>query len=245
MTSDPPSTDAVAIQRSYYAETAADYDQMHLMDAEHNLALRYIMSHMRLHGLESILDVGCGTGRGVKALLDEGLDVTGVEPVKALLDAGCESHGLPRERMLEGSGESLTFGDGAFDATMELGVLHHVPDPAKVVAEMLRVSRRAVFISDSNRFGQGRFAWRLMKIAAWKLGVWGVLDFVRTRGKGYTISDEDGLAYSYSVYDSFRQLADWADQIHVLPTSPMTSRSWMHPLATCSHALLIATRNAE
>ena len=233
---------ATAIQRSYYAETASDYDQMHLMDAEHNLALDHICTIMQHADLSTILDVGCGTGRGVKHLLDKGLDVTGVEPVKALLEAGCKQHGLPTERMLEGNGERLNFADKSFDATVELGVLHHVPDPRKVVAEMIRVSRRAIFISDCNRFGQGHFAARLIKIAAWKMGLWKPIDFVRTRGKGYTISKEDGLAYSYSVYDSYNQLADWADQMHVIPTSAMTANSWLHPLATCSHVLLVAIR---
>jgi SAM-dependent methyltransferase len=235
---------AVSIQREYYAETAAAYDRMHLMDAEHNLALEYIARDMRHWNMQSILDVGCGTGRGVKFLLDHALDVTGVEPVMALLETGCRDHGLPAERMLQGTGESLQFADKSFDASMELGVLHHVQNPGKVVAEMIRVSRRAIFISDCNRFGQGRFLGRLIKVAAWKLGLWSAIDYVRTRGKGYTISKEDGLAYSYSVYDSFDQLADWADHIHVIPTSPMTANSWLHPLAACSHVLLVALRNS-
>ena len=143
-----PDTSAISIQRKYYADTASDYDQMHLMDAEHNVALDHICSEMFRMNLSSMLDVGCGTGRGVKYLLDRKLDVKGVEPVQALLDAGCKQHDLPSDRMLLGSGEKLSFEDNAFDATMELGVLHHVPDPPMVVAEMIRVSRRAIFISD-------------------------------------------------------------------------------------------------
>ena len=237
--------DAKNIQRNYYAETASDYDQMHLMDAEHNLALSHFTAEMNRLGVNTMLDVGCGTGRGVKFLLDRGVDVTGVEPVRELLDAGIEQHSLPAERMLEGTGESLAFDDKSYDCSMELGVLHHVPDPSRVVAEMIRVSRKAIFISDSNRFGQGRFVWRLIKIAAWKMKLWGLLDFIRTKGKGYTISEEDGLAYSYSVYDSFNQLAAWADSIHVIPTSPSTATSWLHPVATASHVLLVATRDND
>lgn len=194
---------AVQIQRKYYSDTAAQYDQMHLMDAEHNLALDYICSSMFQLNLSTMLDVECGTWRGVKYPLDRDLDVKGIEPVLGLLDAGCRQHGLPAERMLRGSGEALEFADQSFEAAMELGVLHHVPNPAKVVAEMIRVSKRAIYISDCNRFGQGTFVGRLSKIAAWKLGLWNAIDFIRTRDKGYTISEEDGLAYSYRVYDSF------------------------------------------
>lgn len=240
--SDQQTSDAVLIQRQYYSETATQYDQMHLLDAEHNLALQHISTELSCLKLTSILDVGCGTGRGVKFLLDRDFDVTGIEPVQALLDAGCVQHQLPRERMLSGSGENLAFADDFFDASMELGVLHHVPNPAKVVAEMIRVSRRAIFISDCNRFGQGSFLSRLIKIGAWKTGLWKPIDLLRTRGKGYTISKEDGLAYSYSVYDSFDQLAEWADEITLIPTSKATAKSWLHPLATCSHLLLVAVK---
>ncbi len=234
---------AESIQKHYYTKTADKYDEMHLMDPEHNLALEYIHRLAVSIGLSSVLDVGCGTGRGVKFLLNRGVDVTGIEPVRALLETGRLNHLLPADRMLEGSGESLPFSDAAFDASMELGVLHHVPNPAKVVAEMIRVSRRAIFISDCNRFGQGSFLSRLIKIGAWKTGLWKPIDLLRTRGKGYTISKEDGLAYSYSVYDSFDQLADWADEITLIPTSKATAKSWLHPLATCSHVLLVAMKS--
>lgn len=233
---------AVAIQQQYYAQTAAEYDQMHLMDPEHNLALEHVAAALEQHKLRSVLDVGCGTGRGVKYLLSRGFDATGVEPVRALLEQGCQKHGLPSERMLEGTGEALQFPDKAFDATVELGVLHHVRHPELVVREMLRVSRHAVFISDCNRFGQGRFVARLLKLAAWKCGMWGAVDLLRTRGKGYTISKEDGLAYSYSIYDSFDQLAAWADTMYVLPTVSASYHSWCHPLLNCSHALLVALK---
>ena len=243
MTDHPGSTaDAIQIQRKYYAQTAGVYDQMHLMDQEHNLALSYIESELSRLGLNSVLDVGCGTGRGVMRLLAAGFDVKGVEPVAALLKSGMSSHNLPPERMIEGSGEALPFAEQSFDAVMELGVLHHVPNPAVVVREMTRVARHAIFLSDSNRFGQGRFLWRLFKVAAWKLGLWPVLDWIRTRGKGYTISKEDGLAYSYSVYDSFDVLAEWADAIYVIPTSKMTTKSWVFPATSASHGLLIAVR---
>ncbi len=233
---------AIQIQRKYYAQTAAAYDQMHLMDQEHNLALAYIEAELKRLGLNSVLDLGCGTGRGVMRLLTAGLDVKGVEPVAELLKNGMMSHNLPPERMIEGSGEALPFADQSFDAVMELGVLHHVPNPAVVVREMTRVARHAIFLSDSNRFGQGRFLWRLAKVAAWKLGVWPFLDWLRTRGKGYTISKEDGLAYSYSVYDSFDALAEWADVIYIIPTSKMTTKSWVFPAISASHGLMVAVR---
>lgn len=237
------SSSPTSIQRDYYAQTAKNYDAMHLMDQEHNEALEWMSLRMQQLNLLSILDIGCGTGRGVKFSLSHGFDAIGIEPVQELLETGRQRHGLPPERMLQGSGEQLPFEDKSFDATIELGVLHHVRYPKKIVAEMMRVSRRAIFISDCNRFGQGRFCWRLTKLIAWKLGLWPGINFLKTSGKGYTISEEDGLAYSYSVYDSLDQLTQWADKITIVPTSKQTAHSWLHPLLTTSHVLLIAERN--
>ena len=61
------------------------------------------------------------------------------------------------------------------------------------------MARRVVVINDSNRFGQGSWPARLFKLLLYKLGVWRAFNFLRTRGKGYQISEGDGLFYSYSV----------------------------------------------
>lgn len=68
------------------------------------------------------------------------------------------------------------------------------------MSEMLRVAQKAIFISDANNFGQGRFLARTAKQALNALGLWKTVDFIKTKGKGYTISEGDGLAYSYSVF---------------------------------------------
>jgi len=71
-----------------------------------------------------------------------------------------------------------------------------------------------------------------------------MLKFAQTRGRMYKITEEDGLAYSYSVYQSYDQLADWADRIYVLQTATQRPvRSWLNPLLTASHALLCAIRS--
>jgi hypothetical protein len=59
----------------------------------------------------------------------------------------------------------------------------------------------------------------------------------------YTISEGDGLTYSYSVFDSYSQLAKWADTIWLVPTENEKSvRSWLHPLITSPHVLLCAIK---
>ena len=75
---------AVRKQQQYYEQTAADYQQMHVVDGdEHYRALSYIATMARVWGISSFLDVGSGTGRAVEFLHDQGFQVRGVEPVNA------------------------------------------------------------------------------------------------------------------------------------------------------------------
>ena len=107
---------------------------------------------------------------------------------------------------------------------------------------MMRVSSKAVFISDSNRFGQGSFEKRLLKLIIYKLGLWKIGDFIKTKGRGYIITESDGLSYSYSVYDSYETLEKWAHKIIFIPTAESAVKSWLHPLITSSHILVCAIK---
>ncbi len=239
------SESAEALQARYYEQSVSSYDSMHNAseDHEHNLALQYIEMISNAFGLRTFLDVGAGTGRGICFLRDRGKEVRGVEPVAAMIEKA-ELNGVPKGLLLQGSGYDLPFADGAFDAVFECGVLHHVADPGRVVAEMIRVARRAVFLSDSNRFGQGGTAARLVKTALWKCGLWPAARFIQTKGKMYTLSEGDGLAYSYSVFDSYDQLAARMQQIWLLPTAGGPAKlSWAHPLLTSTHVLLCAFKD--
>ena len=236
---------AIQIQRRYYTETAAVYESMHAQESAGDPRIRqFILAILRMVDAQSILDVGSATGRGLRefaAALPGGL-VCGVEPVGALVQQGVEAGITQTVSMLQASGEALPFADGSFDAVSEFSILHHVANPSAVVKEMLRVARRAVIIVDCNRFGQGSLPARLFKLFLYKIGMWHAFNFVRTWGKRYQISEGDGLFYSYSVYDSYKIVAAWADRILVLPNGPTRSRSWFHPLLTAEGVILIALR---
>ena len=237
------------MQKEYYERTADVYDEMHVaQDDEHYLALRYVSGLIQQQRMASVLDVGCGTGRGLKYLIQTNptLRVQGIEPVEALVQRAVRYNSIPAERISIAHGQALPFANASFDAVCEFGVLHHVPKPNDVVREMTRVAKKAIFLSDENRFAQGSAISRWGKLALCKMGVFPVAYHLKTRGKGYRYSEGDGVAFSYSVYDAFEVLSMWADRLFLIPTDPVSSdKGWLHPLMTSFHILLCAIRDDE
>jgi ubiquinone/menaquinone biosynthesis C-methylase UbiE len=198
----------VDIQRQYYTQTAEQYDEMHLThDWEHLLALHLLAGYIEFYKIRSILDVGAGTGRTLLWLKQRfpELILKGIEPVAALRQKGHEK-GLTPEDLVDGDAYQIPFADNSFDLVCEFAVLHHVRYPKRVVQEMSRIASNMICISDCNFMGQGALPLRLLKWLIFSLGLWSIADRIKTYGKGYTISEGDGLAYSYSVYQSLPYL---------------------------------------
>lgn len=240
--------EAVRIQREYYTATASQYDSMHSREGDDDpRTLTLVVAMLRSAGAHTLLDVGAGTGRGIRRLAEAmpELSARGIEPVAALIDQAASKNGLPPGSLIRGTGETLPFLDASFDAVCSFALLHHVPRPEAVVREMLRVARKAVVIIDGNRFGQGRWPIRLLKLALYKMRLWNSVNFLKTRGRGYLITEGDGLAYSYSVYDSFRQISAWADRVILIPVDTAKPRSWFHPLLTSGGIILCALKDTQ
>jgi ubiquinone/menaquinone biosynthesis C-methylase UbiE len=239
---------AVSIQRQYYAETAAEYDAMHTGEGDDNpRILRLVRTFLRMIEARSVLDVGAGTGRGVRYLMDNlpGVSVHGVEPVAARIEQAVQHKGIPENVILQGVGEALPFADASVDAVCAFGMVHHLPLPDAVIREMLRVARKAVFIADSNRFGQGLWPVRFLKLALYRAGLWRFVKFLQTGGKGYILSEGDGVHFSYSIFDSIDRIAEWADQVILIPIDPPKSQSWFQPLLTASSLMVVALKDFD
>jgi ubiquinone/menaquinone biosynthesis C-methylase UbiE len=236
---------AVAIQRKYYTETAARYDSMHAHEGGADASIaKFVHAFARMLEVRTILDVGTATGTAMRELKQAMPDVfvCGIEPVAALVDQAASQGATSCGPIVQATGEALPFPDASFDAVCEFATLHHAANPAAVVSEMLRVARKAVFLCDSNRFGQGSMPAKVLKLALYKTKLWPAFNYLRTGGKGYRITEGDGLAYSYSVYDSLETIARWADRVLLIPTGGEKSGSWYHPLLTSSGVLVCALR---
>jgi SAM-dependent methyltransferase len=234
------------IQRKYYSEIASFYNSMHVLkDDPHYIALRYMLIFVKSLKISNVLDVGCGTGRGVNYLMENNINVKGIDPVLTMLEQGHKKHNISKELLICGDGEYLPFRENQFEAVCEFGVLHHVKNPNIMIKEMMRVANKAIFLSDNNTFGGGNKYYRIIKLFLYKMRLWYWLHWIRTGGKGYYYSDLDGVAYSYSLYESLDLLSEWADRIIIIPTQNLKDKGLFQPLLTSSHVLLCAIKENE
>lgn len=240
----PHSPDIPAdIQAGYYARTANEYDSRHIVGAtEHEFALAILLGALDYLDARSLLDVGSGTGRVLQyfARKKPDLRVVGVEPIPELRVAGYEK-GISREMLIDGDATNLRFPADSFDVVCAFGVLHHIAIPNRAVAEMLRLAKMAVFISDANNFGQGSAAARLVKQVLRATGLWPLANLLKTHGKGYTLSEGDGLAYSYSVFDSYDQVRRGCAAVHIINTKPAAPNLFR----SAPHVALLGVKEGE
>lgn len=85
----------------------------------------------------SVLDVGCGAGWSTYLFAERGYDAAGID----LNPAAFEPPPHDRLRLAHGSGTAVPFPDGIFDAAATCQCLEHVPDPPRMLREMVRVVR--------------------------------------------------------------------------------------------------------
>jgi SAM-dependent methyltransferase len=193
---------SVAAQREYYSRTADSYNAEHVSQVdEHSVGLAWMAALIEQRQLTSVLDVGSGTGRALLYLKGRTtVTMRGIEPSPELRDVG-HRQGLSGEELTAGDALALQFPDNSFDLVCAFAVLHHVKDHRRVVSEMCRVARKAIFISDANNLGQGSRPIRAVKQGLKAFGLWRFIDLVRTGFKGYHYSEGDGVFYSYSIFD--------------------------------------------
>ncbi len=210
----------IEIQRRYYKDTAEQYSNMHIQaDDEHYFALSLLSAMLEHYELNSVLDIGSGTGRAISYLIKKqpSLNIVGIEPSKELREIGYHN-GISKSILIDGDATNLPYPDGTFDVVCEFGVLHHIKDPAKAISEMLRVSKSAIFISDDNHFGAGSLMLRTVKQLLAAVGLWGSAYWLKSLGKGYRISEGDGLSYPYSVFDNYKMIKEKCRHIHIMNT---------------------------
>ena len=234
-----PDNRAELLQRAYYASTAATYDDAHMEASEHRLGLQLMLATIRHYEFGSVLDVGSGTGRALTFIKRElpTVIVVGIEPSAELRAIGHQK-GLTANELREGDALQLPFDDQSFDLVCEFSALHHIAQPARAISEMLRVAKRGIFISDTNNFGQGGPVVRSIKQAINAAGLWSIADWIKTGGRGYSVSEGDGVAYSYSVFNDWPRIRQHCRIVHVVNTDG----AGINPYRTAAHVAVVGLK---
>lgn len=107
----------------------------------------------------SVLDVGCGPGLFSFHLNSRARRVVGCDRSAWMLK---QARGV---ETVVADAVDLPFADASFDVAFEANLLHHVEDPAAVVAGMARVAREAVVIIEVNRLNPVMFLYSLVNPA--------------------------------------------------------------------------------
>jgi SAM-dependent methyltransferase len=131
------------------AKQMADESMVRNLDAQARAIWPQEVELIRRLGLDGdlkILDAGCGTGEGASRLAElfPRAAVLGVDIVDAHLDLARRRYaGLaPRLRFEHQTIFGLAAAPGTFDLTVCRHVLHSIPHPDQVIAELARVTRR-------------------------------------------------------------------------------------------------------
>jgi ubiquinone/menaquinone biosynthesis C-methylase UbiE len=141
-------------------EEARDYDSMD--HAAVNAA--FVADFVTVwNGAGPVLDTGTGTAQIPIAFCRQvaNTQVVGVDAAESMLVVGRENTakaGLAKRIELQlADAKQLPFADASFGAVMSNSIVHHIPEPAAVLSEMIRVLRPGghIFVRDLMRPASG------------------------------------------------------------------------------------------
>lgn len=116
-----------------------------------DLQQRLMLDMMQPMRGKTILDIGCGDGTGLAALMDMGLQVTGLEPSAELLEMARRKHGQ-RVALQQGVAEDLPFDDNSFHYVSLVTTLEFADDVSGALEEACRVAKNRIFVGFINRY---------------------------------------------------------------------------------------------
>ena len=91
-----------------------------------------------------VLDVACGAAHVCEEVAPHVRQVVGIDLTSTLLELGAarlREAGVANVLLQEGNAEALPFVDGSFDVVFCRAALHHIGNPQRAVAEMVRTCR--------------------------------------------------------------------------------------------------------
>lgn len=137
----------------HYGVLPEDYFQHHDMNVKGGSALKLLHQAQELTGGKGrLLDIGTGRGELLRAAIQEGWTVKGIEPSNAFADFAVQYTGaeIKREPV-----ERCGFDAESFDVVMLAAVLEHLYNPDETIREIARILRPggALFVDVPNEKG--------------------------------------------------------------------------------------------
>ncbi len=129
--------------RREFARQAGSFEDARLNGA-FTRHLQRLVDFARPDPEDVCLDVACGTGLVARALAVRARHVTALDATPEMLETGkarADAEGVSNVVFQRGDAARLPFLDGSFSLVISRFSLHHVAEPDKVAAEMVRVCR--------------------------------------------------------------------------------------------------------
>jgi len=116
-----------------------------------NLEKKLMIDLLKPSPGQSLLDIGCGTGRYLKLFHEMGLKVTGIDPSPFMLKKATKRV-KDNSSLFLGTGENLPFEDKQFDLSIIFATLEFCQNPTLVLKEAERVTSQKIFLGVLNSF---------------------------------------------------------------------------------------------
>ena len=133
--------------QGYYDQISEGYEELHREEQEAKLRLikAEIQAIWGFESIDTLLDVGCGTGL-TSDFREYNIDVTGADPAKKLLEKA-KKKGLKSFRPVPAEAESLPFRDNEFDLVISITAIQNFNDIEKGLKEIKRVGKNRFALS--------------------------------------------------------------------------------------------------
>lgn len=110
-----------------------------------------IAGEVKAENINTIIDLGCGTGRFTKALSEKfNCNVTGVDPSVKMLSVAKETVLSPAIQFIQGDSNSIPVDDVSADMVFLSQVYHHIWDLDMFIEEARRVLRKNGYVCIRN-----------------------------------------------------------------------------------------------
>ena len=121
------------------------------------------LKHLCKGRADTILEIGCGQGAGARIICDlfSPQEYVGIDLDPKMVErAKKKGRGLNNARFLQGDAAQLPFVDGNFDLAVDFGIIHHIPNWRKALAELHRTLKT-----------NGEFFFEELPVETWERGI--------------------------------------------------------------------------